>query len=63
MAGKQFTRSSSDVKLAGVCSGIAKYFDLDVTLVRIAYSVLTLFSAGFPGIILYILIALIAPKN
>lgn len=63
MAGKQFTRSSSDVKLAGVCAGIAKYFDLDVTLVRIVYAALTLFSAAFPGIILYILIALLTPKN
>lgn len=63
MAQKKFTRSSSDVKLSGLCAGIAHYFDLDVTLVRLIYAVLTIFSAAFPGIILYILATLITPKD
>lgn len=51
-----------DKSLAGVCSGIAEYFDLDPTLVRIGYAALTIFSAGFPGLLLYIVMACIIPQ-
>ena len=43
---------SQDKKLGGVCGGIAEYFDVDPTLVRIGYAALTMFTA-FCGIILY----------
>jgi len=59
---KRLLRSSNSM-LCGVCAGLAEYFDLDPTLVRIAYAALTIFSAGFPGIILYIIMALIVPKH
>ncbi|HLP03979.1 MAG TPA: PspC domain-containing protein [Paludibacter sp.] len=52
---------SKDQQIAGVCAGIAEYFDWDVTLVRIVYALLTLFSAGFPGIILYLVLWAIMP--
>ena len=42
---------SDDRKLGGVCGGIAEYFDVDPTLIRIVYAALTLFTA-FCGIIL-----------
>ena len=48
--------------LSGVCAGIAEYFDMDVTLVRILYVLLSIFSAGFPGLLLYIILMLIMPK-
>ena len=54
-------RSSNKV-LAGVCSGIAEYFNLDPTLVRVIYAALTLFTAGFPGVLLYIIMLLIMPQ-
>ena len=47
--------------LAGVCAGIAEFFNLDPTLVRIAYVIVSIFSAGFPGILLYIILMLIMP--
>ncbi len=47
--------------LAGVCSGIAKYFDLDPTIVRILWVVVTL--AGGSGLIAYIICALIIPDE
>jgi len=40
-------------KIAGVCSGLAKYFDVDVTLVRVGFVVLTL--AVATGVVAYIL--------
>ena len=57
---KKLCRSDNKI-LAGVCAGIAEYFDLDPTLVRVAYAVLSIFSAGFPGLLLYIVLAIIMP--
>lgn len=62
MAQKKLTRSANKL-LAGVCGGIAEYFDIDPTLVRICYAALTFFSAAFPGLILYIIMLLIMPVN
>ena len=59
---KRLTKCN-EKKLSGVCSGLAKYFDLDPTLVRVGYAALTVFSAGFPGIILYIILALVMPEE
>ncbi|UCF35219.1 MAG: PspC domain-containing protein, partial [Phycisphaerales bacterium] len=41
--------------IAGVCGGIAEYFDLDPTLVRVVYLLLSIFSAGFPSTLVYII--------
>jgi phage shock protein C len=60
---KQLVKSTYDKKIAGVCGGIAEYFDVDPTLVRVIYAVATVFSAAFPGIILYILLAIIMPSR
>lgn len=49
--------------IAGVCAGIAEYFGLDATLVRVGYLLLSFFSAGFPGFILYIILVLIMPQK
>jgi len=58
---KRLCLSSKDKKIAGVCGGFAKYFDLDPTLVRIGYVALVLF--GGTGILLYIICALVMPKE
>ena len=58
---KKLTRSANKV-LAGVCGGIAEYFEIDPTLVRVAYAALTIFSAGFPGVILYIIMLILMPQ-
>ena len=54
---------SSDRVVAGVCGGIAEYFDIDPTLIRVAYVVLTLFSVAFPGLILYIILMILMPNS
>ena len=59
---KKLRRSVKDCKLAGVCGGLAEYFNIDPTMVRVAYVLLSFFSAGFPGLLLYIILMLVMPK-
>ncbi|MDY6045098.1 MAG: PspC domain-containing protein [Peptoniphilus sp.] len=56
---KQLTRSSTDRIIAGVCGGIADYFDIDSTLVRILWALFAL--SGGAGVIVYIICAIIIP--
>lgn len=58
---KKLQRSSNRI-LAGVCSGIAEYFDLDPTLIRVLYVLLSLFSACFPGLLVYIILLILMPN-
>jgi phage shock protein C len=60
---KQLTKSTYNRKIAGVCGGIAEYFDVDPTVVRVAYVLLSLFSAAFPGILVYIILAMVMPTR
>ena len=55
-------KRSNDRVLGGVCGGMAEYLGLDLTLVRIAYVLLSIFSAAFPGILVYILLWIIMPE-
>lgn len=59
---KKLTRSQDQV-IAGVCGGIAEYFGWDIALVRILYLVLSIFSAGFPGLLIYIILWIVMPEN
>lgn len=61
METKRLYRSRSQKMLSGVCGGIAEYFQLDPTLVRLGWVVLSVFSAGFPGLLVYIIFALVVP--
>ena len=54
-------RRSKNQMIAGVCAGIAEYFNVDPTIIRVAYVFLSVISVGFPGIILYIILMLIMP--
>ncbi|EEX20956.1 PspC domain protein [Blautia hansenii DSM 20583] len=47
--------------LAGVCGGIAEYFNIDPTLIRLAWIILTCMGFG-TGIIAYIIAAIVIPK-
>jgi phage shock protein C len=49
--------------IAGVVAGLAKYFDLDPTLARVLYVAASIVSAAFPGILVYILLWVIVPKE
>ena len=61
MAEKKLYRCVSDGKLAGVCAGIAKYFDLDPTVIRLIWVFVTF--AGGSGLIAYIICALVIPEE
>ncbi|HEX2252671.1 MAG TPA: PspC domain-containing protein [Thermoanaerobaculia bacterium] len=56
-------RSRTNRMLAGVCGGIARHFNLDPTLVRILYVVISLFSAAVPGVLLYVILWIIVPEE
>jgi len=57
---REFRRSLTDKKLFGVCGGLAQYFGIDSSLIRMLYVVLCLASFG-AGFVLYIIIALVVP--
>ncbi|MBW1605096.1 PspC domain-containing protein [Lactobacillus sp. Sy-1] len=59
---KKLYRSNNRI-FAGVLGGIADYFDWDKTWTRLIYSALTIFSFGMPGLVLYIIAALIIPNQ
>jgi len=61
-AARQIYRSKNDKMLAGVCAGLAEYFNLDVTIVRLAYVLLTLASVGV-GILAYIIMIIAFPEK
>ncbi|MFC2088382.1 PspC domain-containing protein [Calditrichota bacterium] len=61
-AGKKLYRSKDQKMLAGVCGGIAEYFDMDVSIVRILWAIVTIASAGI-GLLVYILMVIIFPET
>lgn len=62
MSDKRFCLSDNRL-LGGVCSGIAEYFGIDPSIVRIIYAVLTLTTAFFLGIVLYPILYWILPSK
>lgn len=56
-------RRSKDRMVAGVCGGIAEYYGWKPDRVRIAYVILSILSAAFPGIIVYLLLWLVMPDE
>ena len=59
---KMLRRSMSDKKLFGICGGAGEYFDIDPTMIRIAYVIFTVLSGG-AGILIYLLMYLIIPDD
>jgi phage shock protein C len=59
---RELRRSLRDRKVFGVCGGIAEYFDIDSTLVRIGFVFVVLASVGW-GILLYIVLGLVMPEE
>ena len=55
-------RSSNRI-IAGVCGGIAEYLDIDPTVIRVVYAVLSIFSVGFPGLLLYLILLVLIPNE
>lgn len=58
---KKLYRSKTDRKLAGICGGLAEYFGIDSTLIRLGFALFTL--AGGSGLFIYLVAALIIPEE
>jgi phage shock protein C len=54
-------KRSSNKIIAGVCGGLAEYFNWDPTIVRAGYVLLSILSIGFPGILVYIILWIVMP--
>lgn len=63
MDNKKLYRSETNKMVAGVCGGLGEYFNIDPTLIRLIWAVLTVFTVIFGGIVLYILATIIIPSE
>ena len=57
------SRSSSNAMIGGVCAGIAEHFGWSVTGTRVVYVLISILSAAFPGIIVYLFLWLVLPRG
>ena len=60
---KQLKRSNKNRMIAGVCGGLAEYFGMDPTVVRIIYVLVSILSAAFPGILVYLILWVVIPQS
>jgi phage shock protein C len=60
---KRLKRSQQERIIAGVCGGLAKYMNVDATIVRVIFVILTVFTAVIPGILIYLVMWIIIPKD
>ncbi len=58
---KRLTRSRDNAMVAGVCAGIAEYFDIDPTMVRLGWAIFAFF--GGSGLLFYLLCSFIIPAE
>lgn len=56
-------RSRSNRIIGGVVAGLANYFGMDVSLARVLYVLLSVLSAAFPGILVYIIFWIVTPEE
>ena len=58
---RRLTRSNRNKMIAGVCGGLAEYLNMDPTVVRVLYVLVSILSAAFPGVIAYIILMFLMP--
>ncbi len=58
---KKLYRSSYNKMVGGVCGGLAEYFDVDPTIIRLVTAFLIIFSGFFPGLVFYLIAWAIIP--
>jgi phage shock protein C len=58
---RRLTRSNRNKMIAGVCGGLAEYLDMDPTVVRVLYVLVSILSAAFPGILAYVVLMFLMP--
>jgi len=60
---KRLIRSRKDRMLAGICGGIADYIVVDPTVVRLIFALATFFTVVFPGVLIYLIMWIVVPKE
>ncbi|OGO77321.1 MAG: hypothetical protein A2Y23_02800 [Clostridiales bacterium GWB2_37_7] len=60
---KRLYRSRTKRTLSGVCGGLEDYFNIDVTIIRLVWVLITIMSGGFPGIVAYVIAVFIIPEE
>lgn len=60
---KKLYRSRKNKMIAGVCAGLAEYFEVDETIVRLGLVLLTMVTGIVPGMLFYIAASIIIPEN
>ena len=60
---KRLTKSTNNVVITGTLGGLAEYLGIDPTIIRVIYVFLSLVTAGFPGITLYVIMAILIPSG
>ena len=60
---KKLYRSSKQRMIAGICGGLAEYFDMDVNIMRLLFVAISLLSVLFPMVIFYIIAWIIVPEE
>lgn len=60
---KRLTRSTNDRMLAGICGGLANYLEVDPTVVRLIFALATFFTVLFPGVLIYLIMWIVVPKE
>lgn len=63
MNAKTLRRPRQDRMVAGVVAGLARHFDMDPTVLRIIYVLVSIFSAAFPGLLVYIVLWVLMPEE
>lgn len=63
MSDKVLRRPQEGRMIAGVVAGLARYFGLEVTVLRLAYVLVSLFSGAFPGILVYLIAWVVIPND
>ena len=63
MENKRLYRSSRDAMLGGVAGGMADYFNLDPTLIRLLLVLLAVVTGGFPALLVYVILWVIMPRG
>ncbi len=60
---KKLYRSSKQRMIAGICGGLAEYFDVDVNIMRLLFVAISLLSVLFPMVIFYIIAWIVVPEK
>jgi phage shock protein C len=60
---RRLKKSSTNRMFSGVCGGLAEYINMDPTLFRVLFVVVSIVSAAFPGILVYLILSFVMPEE